>query len=247
MPGWQTGWPPTAAAAGNSELDWPKVQAVKPGTPIKVVLHKDRGFGETGSFGAASSRLRKTPFILKMEYGRCAPCRGQPCARWQSITKASVTGPGCRRSAWNPSRGGALQEPDPKDQGLLLLGYGRLPYADAQGWAEAHLFEVGRAQGAGPSPSRKTIPGMDRCCGQQRVGWGSFMVAIEPYTNLSAGDVAFIVGVLNRHAHSPCFCSCSEEWAESTTYRPSTGRSHQQTSRPVLRPKLPESRRIHSD
>ena len=33
----------TTASARKIELDWPKVQAVKPGTPIKVVLHKDRG------------------------------------------------------------------------------------------------------------------------------------------------------------------------------------------------------------
>ena len=37
------GWPPTAAEAQMTQLDWSKVQAVKPGTPIKVVLHKDRG------------------------------------------------------------------------------------------------------------------------------------------------------------------------------------------------------------
>ena len=35
------GWTPEAA--GNSELDWSKVQAIKPGTPVTVLLHKDRG------------------------------------------------------------------------------------------------------------------------------------------------------------------------------------------------------------
>ena len=34
------GWPPTAVA--KIRLDWSKVQAVKPGTPTRVVLYKDQ-------------------------------------------------------------------------------------------------------------------------------------------------------------------------------------------------------------
>ncbi len=36
------GWPPTAAAQ-MTQSDWPRVQDIKPGTPITVVLHKDQG------------------------------------------------------------------------------------------------------------------------------------------------------------------------------------------------------------
>ena len=37
------GWTPMAAEAQMTRSDWPQVQAVKPGTPITVLLHKDQG------------------------------------------------------------------------------------------------------------------------------------------------------------------------------------------------------------
>ncbi len=84
QPGWQTGWPPTAAAAGNSELDWPKVQAINPGTPIKVVLHKDRGPRGDRKLRGRFQSATDDSLTLKMEYG---PMRTLPRS---SVRKVAV-------------------------------------------------------------------------------------------------------------------------------------------------------------
>ena len=61
------GWTP--AAAGNSELDWPRVQAVKPGTPIKVVLRKDQGPRGDRKLRGRFQSATDDSLTLKMEYG----------------------------------------------------------------------------------------------------------------------------------------------------------------------------------
>ena len=62
-----TGWPATAAS--KIEIDWPKVQAIKPGTPIKVVLHKDRGFRGNRKLRGRFQSATDDSLTLKMEYG----------------------------------------------------------------------------------------------------------------------------------------------------------------------------------
>ena len=62
------GWPP-AAAASTSKLDWPKVQAIKPGTPITVVLHKDRGPRGDRKLRGRFQSATDDSLTLKMEYG----------------------------------------------------------------------------------------------------------------------------------------------------------------------------------
>ena len=61
------GWPATAAS--NSELDWSKVQAIKPGAPIKVVLHKDQGFRGNRKVRGRFQSATDDSITLKMEYG----------------------------------------------------------------------------------------------------------------------------------------------------------------------------------
>ena len=61
------GWPATAAS--NSELDWPRVQNIKPGTPIMVVLHKDRGPRGDRKVRGRFQSATDDSLTLKMEYG----------------------------------------------------------------------------------------------------------------------------------------------------------------------------------
>ena len=61
------GWPATAAS--NSELDWPRVQNIKPGTPIMVVLHKDRGPRGDRKVRGRFQLATDDSLTLKMEYG----------------------------------------------------------------------------------------------------------------------------------------------------------------------------------
>ena len=68
LPGWQTGWPPTAAAR-KIELDWPQVQAVKPGTPITVLLHKDQGLRGKRKVRGRFHSATDDSLTLTMEYG----------------------------------------------------------------------------------------------------------------------------------------------------------------------------------
>ncbi len=60
-------WPPTAAS--KIKLDWPRVQAVKPGTPITVVLHKDRGPRGDRKVRGRFQSATDDSLTLKMEYG----------------------------------------------------------------------------------------------------------------------------------------------------------------------------------
>ena len=62
-----TGWP--AVAASNSGLDWSKVQAIKPGAPIKVVLHKDQGPRGDRKLRGRFQSATDDSLTLKMEYG----------------------------------------------------------------------------------------------------------------------------------------------------------------------------------
>ena len=62
------GWTP-AAAARKIELDWPRVQAVKPGTPITVVLHKDQGLRGDRKLRGRFQSATDDSLTLKMEYG----------------------------------------------------------------------------------------------------------------------------------------------------------------------------------
>ena len=61
------GWPP--AAACKTGIDWSKVQAIKPGAPIKVVLHKDRGFRGNRKLRGRFQSATDDSLTLKMEYG----------------------------------------------------------------------------------------------------------------------------------------------------------------------------------
>ena len=62
------GWTP-AAAARKIELDWPQVQAVKPGTPITVVLHKNQGLRGNRKARGRFQSATDDSLTLKMEYG----------------------------------------------------------------------------------------------------------------------------------------------------------------------------------
>ena len=59
----------TPAAANNSELDWPQVQAIKPGTPVTLKLHKDRGFRGNRKLRGRFQSATDDSLTLKMEYG----------------------------------------------------------------------------------------------------------------------------------------------------------------------------------
>ena len=196
LPGWQTGWPPTAAAAGNSELDWPKVQAVKPGTPIKVVLHKDRGFRGNRKLRGRFQSATEDSLILKMEYG---PMRTLPRS---AVRKVAVHHKSKRD--WSRVQAVALGTPAAvvlyKNPTQRIKGY----FYSATDDSLTLTLKDGQRHTFSKWAVRKVL--VHRPLGKRyqgwiaavasSVGWGSFMVAIEPYTNLSAGDVAFIVGVL---------------------------------------------------
>ncbi len=72
LPGWQTGWPPTAAAR-KIKLDWSWVQAVEPGTQITVVLYKDqapRGRRKVKGYfhSATDNSITLQPSVLSRKY-----------------------------------------------------------------------------------------------------------------------------------------------------------------------------------
>ena len=62
------GWT-TTAAAQMTQLDWSKVQAIKPGTPITAVLHKDRGPRGDRKLRGRFQSATDDSLTLKMEYG----------------------------------------------------------------------------------------------------------------------------------------------------------------------------------
>ncbi len=62
------GWTP-AAAARKTEIDWSKAQAIKPGIPITVVIHKDRGFRGNRKLRGRFQSATDDSITLKMEYG----------------------------------------------------------------------------------------------------------------------------------------------------------------------------------
>ena len=68
QPGWQTSWPP-AAAARKITIDLSQLQAIKPGTPITVVLHQDRGPRGDRKLRGRFQSVTDDSITLKMEYG----------------------------------------------------------------------------------------------------------------------------------------------------------------------------------
>ena len=193
MPGWQTGWPPTAAAAGNSELDWPKVQAVKPGTPIKVVLHKDRGFRGNRKLRGRFQSATDDSLTLKMEYG---PTRTLPRS---AVRKVAVHHKSKRD--WSRVQAVALGTPAAvvlyKDPTRRIKGYFYSATDDSVTLTlkdgQRHTFSKWAVRKVlVHRPLKKRYQGWIAAAASSAV-WGSFMVAFGPG---SPGVVAYIVGVL---------------------------------------------------
>ena len=102
------GWTP--AAAGNSELDWSKVQAIKPGTPIKVVLHKDQGFRGNRKLRGRFQSATDDSLTLKMEYG---PTRTLPRS---AVRKVVVHDPYTTKLNWS-----RVQAVEPGTRTMVVL------------------------------------------------------------------------------------------------------------------------------
>ena len=85
------GWPP--AAAGNSELDWSKVQAIKPGTRITVLLHKDQGFRGKRKVRGRFQSATENSLTLKTKYG---PTRTLPMSAVRGVLFAGI------KLGWSP-------------------------------------------------------------------------------------------------------------------------------------------------
>ena len=114
------GWP--AVAARKIELDWPKVQVVKPGTPVTVVLHKDRRFRGNRKLRGRFQSATDDSLTLKMEYG---PTRTLPRS---AVRKVAVHyRPPKSKRDWSRVQSVALGTPAAvflyKDQIRRIKGY----------------------------------------------------------------------------------------------------------------------------
>ena len=188
-----TGWPATAAS--NSELDWSKVQAIKPGTPIKVVLHKDQGFRGNRKHRGRFQSATDDSLTLKMEYG---PTRTLPRS---AVRKVAVHHKSKRD--WSRVQAVALGTPAAvvlyKDPTRRIKGYFYSATDDSVTLTlkdgQRHTFSKWAVRKVlVHRPLKKRYQGWITAAASS-VGWGSFMVAIAPGTNLSVGVVALIVGV----------------------------------------------------
>ena len=171
---WFPLWP--VVAERKIKPDWSKVRTVTPGTEIKLGLYKDqvhRGRRKIqGRFHSATDdsitltlKDGQTHTLQRSAVRKVHTRRGKgwfPLGGYLMVQ-------GTVSNTWNPNHGGALQGPGPswkpEDRGPLPLSHGRFHYVEAQGWTEAYPAEVGRAQGFGLSPVRKTNPGVDHCWG----------------------------------------------------------------------------------
>ena len=188
------GWTP-AAAARKIELDWPQVQAIKPGTPIKVVLHKDRGFRGNRKLRGRFQSATDDSLTLKMEYGptrtlprsavRKVAVRHKSKRDWSRVQTVALGTPAAVVLYKNPTRRikGYFYSATDDSVTLTLKDGQRHTFSK---WAVRKVL-VHR-------PLGKRYQGWITAVASS-VGWFSFMVAIASDVNFSVGGVAALVGV----------------------------------------------------
>ena len=116
-----------------------------------------------------------------------------------------------------------------RDQGPLRLGDGRLHHAGAQGRANAHSAEVGRAQGSHAASDRQTMAGMG-CSGGYR------FICIR--TGETSGSCNYTSPFQSR-----LLLSSARGRKGSTRSRENTGYCRRETRSPAARTTLSESQR----